>query len=212
MEENKKNLLIKRILMTLIANVVCGISVGFFRQSAFGVDPFQCLCSGLDNIIPISFGTLYVIINGILLLFMLFMARSYIGIGTFINMFLLGYIVDFSDKTILSIFGVPTMAMRIGYLLFAVIILSFGSAFIFTSDLGVSTYDWVALLAAKKQNKVPFKFIRIFTDCICCAVGFVFGCIPGVGTIITAFFMGPLVSFFRDHCSEPFLYGKKATA
>lgn len=206
MEKDKQ--LVKRILMTLLGNVICGICVGFFRQSAFGVDPFQCLCTGLDNIIPISFGTLYVIINGILLLFMLVMARSYIGIGTFINMFLLGYIIDFSDKTILSVFGVPSMALRIVYLIGAVVVLSFGSAFIFTSDLGVSTYDWVALLAAKKQKKVPFRFIRIFTDCICCAVGFIFGAIPGIGTIITAFFMGPLVSFFRDHCSDPFLYGK----
>ncbi|MBQ0070662.1 MAG: hypothetical protein KBS81_02190 [Spirochaetales bacterium] len=210
MEEKKRKELYKRILMNLISNCICGLSVGFFRQAAFGVDPFQCFCGGLANIIPISFGTLYVIINGVLLLFMLLLARSYIGIGTFINMFLLGYIIDFSDKMILSLFGAPGLGLRVFYLLFAVVILSFGSAFIFTADLGVSTYDWIALLAAKKQSRVPFRSIRIFTDCLCCAIGFVLGAIPGIGTIITAFFMGPLVSFFRTHFSEPFLYGRKA--
>ena len=33
--------------------------------------------------------------------------------------------------------------------------------------------------------------------------------IAGVGTIITAFFMGPLIEFFNVHCARPVLNGKK---
>jgi uncharacterized membrane protein YczE len=29
----------------------------------------------------------------------------------------------------------------------------------------------------------------------------------GIGTIITAFFMGPLIEFFKVYVAQPFLYG-----
>lgn len=34
------------------------------------------------------------------------------------------------------------------------------------------------------------------------------GAVIGAGTIITAFFMGPLVDFFAGKLAKPFLYGK----
>ena len=74
--------------------------------------------------------------------------------------------------------------------------------------MGVSTYDWIALKTAEAQKKVSFKWCRVGTDLVCVIVGLVFSIIPGIGTIVTAFLLGPLVSFFRTYCSEPFLYGK----
>ena len=73
--------------MSLFGVIICAISVGIFKIAALGVDPFQSLMSGLDKLIPISFGTLYVIVNAVLLLFSLFADRHYIGIATFINLF-----------------------------------------------------------------------------------------------------------------------------
>jgi len=77
----------RRILMSLLGVVICAISVGVFKIAALGVDPFQSLMSGLDKLIPISFGTLYVIVNLILLCFSLIVDRSKIGLATFINLF-----------------------------------------------------------------------------------------------------------------------------
>lgn len=80
----------RRIAMSLFGVIICAISVGIFKIAALGVDPFQSLMSGLDKLIPIQFGTLYVIVNLVLLLFALIADRHYIGIATFINLFLLG--------------------------------------------------------------------------------------------------------------------------
>ena len=33
--------------------------------------------------------------------------------------------------------------------------------------------------------------------------------IVGIGTIITAFFMGPLIEFFNVHMARPLLHGEK---
>ena len=60
-----------------------------------------------------------------------------------------------------------------------------------------------------EQKKWDFKFVRVTTDLICTGLGFLFGIVPGVGTIITAFFMGPLIEFFNKKVAEPMRYGRR---
>ena len=84
----------KRILMSVLGVFTGAASVGFFKLAAFGVDPFQATMSGFEQLFPIGLGPLYVIVNVCLLLFALIFDRHYIGIATFINLFLLGYVVD----------------------------------------------------------------------------------------------------------------------
>ncbi len=72
-----------RILMPLGGVLTGAVAVGVFRIDALGVDPFQSLMSGLDRLIPIPFGTLYVIVNAVLLVFSLIANRHKIGIATF---------------------------------------------------------------------------------------------------------------------------------
>ena len=71
----------RRIAMSLFGVIICAIAVGIFKIAALGVDPFQSLMSGLDKLIPIEFGTLYVIVNAILLIFSLIADRHNIGIA-----------------------------------------------------------------------------------------------------------------------------------
>ena len=211
-----KTQLFKRILMSLFGVVICGISVGMFKHAALGVDPFQSLMSGLDAVIPIRFGTLYVIVNAILLLFALIFDRHKIGLATFINLFLLGYIVEFSQKTCQKVLPQPTLELRLLTLLIAIVIICLASALYFTADLGVSTYDAVALVWSQRQGRIPFAACRIICDCICVAAGTLLllssgsgisGILAavGIGTIITAFFMGPLITFFNERVAQPLL-------
>ena len=95
--------------MSAVGVVICGISVGMFKHAALGVDPFQSLMSGLDAVIPIRFGTLYVIVNLILLGFALVFDRRKIGLATVINLFLLGYIAEFSQACCQSV--LPRMSL-----------------------------------------------------------------------------------------------------
>ena len=209
----------KRILMSAFGVIVCGISVGLFKHASLGVDPFQSLMSGLDAVIPISFGTLYVIVNLILLTFSLLLDRKKIGLATFINLFLLGYIAEYSQKAFALLFPEPSLFLRLVLLAAAVVIMCLASAFYFTAKLGVSTYDAVTLIWSEKQKRIPFSICRIIGDLVCVlagtilclSAGFTIRQIPGVvgiGTIITAFFMGPLISFFNKKLAEPFLYSK----
>lgn len=196
-----------RILMSSLGVLICGISVGMFRTAALGVDPFQSLMSGLNSVIPISFGTLYVIANVVLLLFALIFDRHKIGLATAINLFFLGYVAEYSQKLLTSLLPDLTLVPSLLLLAAAVVIMCFGSAMYFNADLGVSTYDAVSLVISERQKRVKFKICRILSDLICVALGVSLcllahmswdeiGAVVGIGTIITAFFMGPLISFF----------------
>ncbi|MCF0136303.1 MAG: hypothetical protein HUJ69_07785 [Lachnospiraceae bacterium] len=206
----------RRILMTFFGVTVCGASVSLFKMAAFGVDPFQTLMAGLDFVIPLSFGLLYVIVNALLLTFSLIFDRTRIGLGTFMNLFLCGYITQFCYGGLLAAFPSPSLPLRILFLVLGIVIMCFASAFYMTADLGVSTYDAVAIVMSGKWKMGKFKIVRICTDLVCVLLGtliFLLGggswqtilASVGIGTIVTAFFMGPLIQFFNDTVAIPFL-------
>lgn len=206
----------KRILMSVLGVIVCGASVGFFKRAVFGVDPFQSFMSGLDSVMPISFGTLYVLANICLLTFSIVNDRSKIGIATLVNLFLLGYIADFSHQFLLNVFPELGIIGRAIMLAIGIVVMCLASAFYFTANLGVSTYDAVALIISEKWNPAPFRYCRIVCDLTCVVIGVALfllsgqpvsalGNVVGVGTIISAFFMGPLIEVFNVKVAQPFL-------
>ena len=215
-----KNIGAKRIIMSLVGVLICAVSVGFFKLAAFGVDPFQSLMAGLDALVPIGFGTLYVIVNAALLIFVLLTDRHYIGLATLINLLFLGYITQFTHSLLTRLLPDPSTAVRIGFLALGIVCICFALSLYMTADLGVSTYDAVALVMANKWKIGKFKYDRIITDIVCITLGIglylLSGSKPsgitafiGVGTIITAFFMGPLIEFFNVHISKPILSSGK---
>lgn len=202
--------------MSLSGVLITAFSIGAFKYAEFGVDPFQSFMSGIDAWIPIEFGTLYVIVNAVLLLFALIFDRQYIGIATFINLFLLGYVVDFSLSLISDLFPEAGMHHRILLFGFGFVFLCLGSSLYMTANMGVSTYDAIALICTNKWKLGRFRTIRIVTDFLCIALGigmFLFSggnadsisTFVGIGTILTAFCMGPLIDTFNRLIAVPIL-------
>ena len=202
--------------MSLTGVIITAISIGAFKFASFGVDPFQSFMTGIDTLIPIGFGTLYVIVNAVLLLFTLAFDRHYIGIATFINLFLLGYAVDFSQSLLEMLFPIPTVFLRAAAFALGFVFLCFGSSLYMTADMGVSTYDAIALIITNKWNFGRFRAIRVATDFLCIALGISMfllaggsgkdmASLIGIGTILTAFCMGPLIDSFNRTISMPLL-------
>ena len=213
------NMKTKRIIMSVLGVLGGAVSVGFFKLAAFGVDPFQSFMSGIDKLIPIDFGTLYVIVNACLLLFALVFDRHYIGVATAVNLFLLGYVVQFSYDMLQMLFPDPSMIVRCISFLIGFVSLCIAASIYMTADLGVSTYDAIALIIAYKWKIWKFKYIRIITDIICVVLGVVLYLLGGgawkdvpafvgIGTIMSAFFMGPLIDYFNRTIALPMLHGR----
>lgn len=206
----------KRIFMSLIGVAITAVSVGAFRFAALGVDPFQTFMCGIEKLVPLHYGTLYILVNLVFLLFALIFDRHYIGIATFFNLFLLGYIVEFSHACLLSAFPDASLAGRGIAFILGFVAVCFGSSLYITADLGVSTYDAIALVCANKWHLGKFKFIRITTDIGCVLLGtgmYLLGggepgqipSIVGIGTVATALCMGPLIDWFNRKISIPLL-------
>lgn len=200
----------KRLIMCITGVFLSGVAAGTFGFTAFGMDPFQVFAHGTWGLTSLSFGTFYVILNGILLAFMAFFNRHMIGLGTIINLFLLGYVVEYTDVILSRIFPSPSVILRAVLMMLALILASFAASLYFVADMGVSAYDWIALTISERKGWA-FRIVRVSTDFICVLVGGLLGATVGIGTVLTAFCTGPVIQFFNDHVSIPLRYGEKSS-
>lgn len=209
MEEKEKAQKWKRIGMSFFGVIVTGFCVGALQKADLGADPFTCFVTGIGNIFHSTYSTFYLIVTGGLLVGVFFLEKHYIGIATLINLFLTGAAADLMRGLLDRLFPQPGMAVRVGIMLVGILGTCFSASIYFTADLGVSAYDAVSLIAANKYKLMAFRLCRIATDLVCVLTGLIFHVTIGVGTIITALFMGPVIQWFNTHVSEPFLYGRR---
>ena len=200
--------------MMVAGILLIGISVGLLRLAAFGVDPFSCMNMGISGFLGMSFGNWQLIANILLLIVVFFTARSFIGLGTVVNMVFVGYIVDFVCWLAQDAGMESPLALRIALLLVGIVMTCAGAGIYMAADLGIAPYDAAAYVLLKAiKNRIAFRWARIITDFVCVGIGTLFcllannelSAIVGVGTIITAFLTGPLIQFFRVHVAEPLL-------
>ena len=199
-----------RILMALLGVALCSISVGVFKLAVLGTDPFTCFVSGFSVLTGLSFGNIYTILCVVMMAAILIIDRRKISLATFFNIFCAGYIAQFTMHLLGPLFDNAALWLRIAGMIFGIVVTCFAASIYFTADLGVSTYDAVSLILGER-TPIPFKFCRILTDLICVATGWLLMARDtiGVGTIITALFMGPLIEFFNVHVSRPFLFERE---
>ena len=198
----------KRLLMALLGVIMTSISIAIFQRASLGTDPFTSFITGICNIFGISFGVFYSIICACVLIFVFIVDKSYIGIATIFNLLGSGFIVDIARGYLVVLVPNQTYIVRISLLIIAVVLMCFSASLYFTANLGVSAYDAISIIMSDKKI-ASFKKCRITTDSICVIVGFTLKASIGIGTIITALFMGPLIQWFNTHISEPLLYDKE---
>ncbi|MDD3411643.1 MAG: hypothetical protein PHY12_12635 [Eubacteriales bacterium] len=197
----------KRVLMALAGVVIVGICVGLFRIAGFGVDPFTALCVGMANAFHTTYAIAFTVITALMLLIALVADRSFVGISTALNLFGTGVIADGCVALLGNLAAFQTVLGRAALLAVALVILCIGSSLYFTANLGVSGYDAMSLIAAKKHWG-PFRVCRIVADILCVAAGYLLGAVIGIGTVLTALCMGPVIQWFNTHLSEPMLREK----
>lgn len=207
--KNKQTVI--RCVMSIVGTLLLGVCVGLFRKANLGTDPFTTFVLGIGIITNHTYSFVYPIIVGLMVVVIFFINKKHIGLATILNTFVLGPVADFSLNILNKLYVADTLVIQLVTMVFAVILLSFSASIYMTAQLGISTYDAVALMMNEKlppKKLFEYRFCRIFTDFVCVLLGFLFHAQIGIGTIITAFFMGPIIQFFNKTISEPILYGK----
>jgi len=193
-----------KAILCIIGVFIIGIGVGLMRYADFGIDPYMCFMNGLHLAIfkkfEFAFGSTFAISNFLMIFIVLVFDRSKIGLGTIAAIVLTGYVSDIGVFlcNLILIEGIVLYILRIGMMVFGILIISIGSGIYFNTNVGVSPYDAIGFIITNTtRNQNMYRWIRIGTDLICVSIGFLAGNIPGVGTIIMALFTGPLFAFFR---------------
>ncbi len=202
------NVSVKTVLWVCLGVFLIGLANALLRISGMGTDPFGCMNLGVSGLLSMAFGTYQLIVNIVLLIPMLVWRREWLGIGTVVNMVGVGYASDFCVHifgkigiSAASIEGI--ILLRLLFMVMAVLVLCLGIALYMESNLGIAPYDLLGeLIPLWTKNKIKFFAARVITDIICVTIGFLSGSVVGIATVITAFFTGPLVSFFRNRLSK----------
>ena len=192
----------KRVLYMAIGLVVLALGIAMFRLARLGNDPFTGMCFAISDRYGISLGVLEMGVNALLFVLMLLTMRSYIGVGTFLNAFLVGYVVEFFAHLLESIWAPESLPVRLIICFMALVVTGLGCSLYMSADMGISPYDAAAKGLADRLP-VRFFFCRIFTDALCVLVCWWQGGILGVGIILSAFCLGPFISLFDTYVSGP---------
>ena len=60
----------------------------------------------------------------------------------------------------------------------------------------------------EEKTKLKYRWCRVATDLVCTVAAFLLGGPIGIGTVVTAFFMGPVISFCDNSISIKALQAK----
>ena len=182
-------MLITGVLTLSMGTVIC-------MKTSLGIDPFNAFCIGVAKTISATLGPTALGINIVLIAIVLFFKKSLIGFGTVFIMSCLGYIISFFESVIPDInfdfFSVP----NIGTFIIGLLITCFGAALYFESMMGMAPYDCLAFILSDRLGGKTFKY-RVILDVTTATVAFFLGGPISLGTVMSAFGLGPFIDFFR---------------
>lgn len=196
----------RRMTGMIFGNILLGIGVSVFQFSGMGNDPFSAMCISVSKQLHLSYAVFLILLNTLIFVFEIIFGRKFIGIGTIVNWFLVGYVVEFFIGLNHMIFTPPEAFLaRLFFVIAGIILLSLGVSLYQTSDAGIAPYDSVSLVM-KEKLPIPYFWCRIICDGLCTIIALLTGGLIGLGTFVCAFGLGPVIHFFNEKFSKRLLY------
>ena len=189
----------RRIPVVVISNIVIGMCIAVFEKIVVGTDPCSVFNLAVtQNILHWeSLGRWQLIFNFSLLAIILLMREGkHIGLGSLANMVLVGYSRDFFRPIVERLLPgeVTSLVTRGVVFLPAMMLILLGISFYMVVDLGVSPYDALSQIIASRMPCVPYAVVRVVYDLVVTGIGFLMGGTVGIFTVLSCFFLGPMIS------------------
>ena len=189
--------------MSFVGITILSLGTAFLRGGQVGLDPFTATNTGISGHLNMSLGVYQLLANAAIFIFILIMDRHKIGIGTLLNMVLVGFEVQWFIALYQQIFGThANIIVIISDLIIGLILFTLGASMYMGADLGVAPYDAIAPILSDRLH-TQYRTIRIAQDILFMIVAYFVGGPVGVGTVIVAFFTGPLITYWDNHVSLP---------
>lgn len=203
----------KRIIYLILGNILIGVGTAMCRRAALGVDPFASMGLSFTQFFQgiglqfMTYGTCLLIENTIMFAIVLAAYRKYVGVGTFVNMIGVGYVVDLVTYIFKLLSFEPGLPIRVILLVCGIVIIALGVAMYMVADMGLAPYDTLAYIIVKyTDNRVSFRAGRIGSDVsamligivVCLLGGYSVFTVLGLGTAMGVVMFGPLIQWFQE--------------
>jgi uncharacterized membrane protein YczE len=179
--------LVLRLVRLYAGLLMFGLSLGLMVRARLGLSPWDVLNQGIARRLGVQIGWVVIVIGALVLLLWIPL-RQRPGFGTISNIVLVGLAVNWTLDLVSAPVGLPA---RSAFLIGGVLLNAVATALYLGARLGPGPRDGLMTgLAARGYS------IRVARTCIELAVlgiGFALGGTVGVGTLLYAAAIGPLV-------------------
>jgi uncharacterized membrane protein YczE len=180
--------LAERITRCVTGLALFGVGISLQIESRLGNPPWDVFHQGVANQVGLGIGTV-IILTGIALLVLFWIPlRQKPGLGTVLNALEIGLV---ANVVLDAIPRVETMALRIPMLLGGILLVALGSALYIGSGLGPGPRD--GIMTGLAARGIQIRVARTFIEVTVLVVGWLLGGQVGVGTVLFAIAIGPLV-------------------
>lgn len=181
-------MLARRLVQLYVGLVLYGFSMALMIKAALGLDPWDVLHQGLAQHVPLTFGQVTIVVGALVLLAWIPL-RQRPGLGTVSNVIVIGLSVDAS----LAVLPAPdALPLRVAVLLSGVFLNGVAGAAYIGARFGPGPRDGLMTgLVARTGRSI--RLVRTSLELSVLAAGFLLGGTVGLGTIIYALSIGPLV-------------------
>ncbi|MBV8256257.1 MAG: membrane protein [Actinobacteria bacterium] len=163
-------------------------------ESRLGLSPWDVLNQGLAKHTPLSFGMANVAV-AVVVLFVAWALGGRPGVGTVANAVLVGSFIQglTSIGTVTALAHDP-LPVRLVLLIAGIWLIGPASALYIGADLGAGPRDTLMLVGTRRTG-VRVGIVRGVLEASALVVGIVLGGTFGVGTVLFAVFVGPVVEW-----------------
>lgn len=174
----------RRFIYLLIGLLLYALGIVITMKANLGFAPWEVFHWGIGKTIGMTIGNVS-ILTGLLICVIVILMGEKLGLGTILNMILIGVFIDLlmSFTLIPQINGlISGTAMMIAGLF----IISFGSYFYISSGFGAGPRDSL-MVAIKRKTKLPVGLCRGMLEISVVLSGWMLGGPVGIGTVLAAF-------------------------
>ena len=182
-------LLTRRITQLLVGLVLYGFAISMMVRAGIGVSPWDVLSQGITKQTGIPFGWVTNIVGALVLLLWI-PIRQKPGIGTILNVLLVG------TSAQLGLMVLPALhSLALQVLLFAggLSLLAVATGLYIGAGFGPGPRDGL-MTGAHKRFGWPIWIVRTAIELTVLGIGWLLGGNVGVGTIAFALLIGPMVN------------------
>ena len=181
----------RRIVQLLVGLTLYGVSMAMMIRSTLGLDPWDVFHAGLANHVPLTFGQMTIVVGALVLLLWVPL-RQWPGLGTVANVVVIGLAADAG----LALIPAPeSLWTRVPLLLSGLVLNGVAGGLYIGSQLGPGPRDGLMTGFARRTG-LSIRLVRTTIEVVVLAVGWVLGGPVGLGTVLYAVSIGPLVQFF----------------